>query len=287
MSKENSIILEHDFTISYTLSKTERTVKDLKYIETDWSKFLDAIKTPRIDEKRTNGCFIGGKVINHRNNENTVDRSMLTIDLDDVPPDFEDMFTHISSLYGGAFALYSTHNHTPELPRYRLVIPIDKAIPISANQYRSLIKMITQRLEIPFYDKQSEVLSQVMYFPTVDAGNENKYVFKYQDGEPLQSKVISEQLSKIITVDYSDTYENRVEEYIDIAASGYFEGSRNVALTKLLGHMLNKNVDVVLCYELLKHWWFTYRDNNDHDSEQEYNTTFNSIYKKYLLEGGQ
>lgn len=287
MSTENTIILEHDFEIDITFFKAVWDVKNPKNVKTHWSKFLAALQTPKIGEKESNGCFVGGYVDKHRRNENTKSRSMLTIDLDDIPSDFMDMFEHLREVYKNSFLLYSTHNHTKELPRYRLIIPFDKSIEMSTTLFRTVTQFVAKQLQLPKYDGASEVLSMAMQLPTIEADGRDEYVFKFQDGKPLDIETLIKSLPKI-KVDYSNTHENRVKSYIDIAANGKFEGSRNNGLIKLLGHLLRNNIDPVLCYELLQYWWLAHRESHEDKTRdmKEFKNSYLSILENELKKGG-
>ena len=73
------------------------------------------------DDIKDVGGFVAGHLKNGRRGTGAVEcRSMITLDADFANPDFCDtveMFAEYS------YIIYSTHKHTPEKPRLRLVVP--------------------------------------------------------------------------------------------------------------------------------------------------------------------
>ena len=77
------------------------------------------------------GGFVGGKLRNGRRKVDHVDcRDILTLDADFAAEDFCDQLDIFLSC---AWCVYSTHKHTPEKPRLRLLIPLDRSV--SARQF--------------------------------------------------------------------------------------------------------------------------------------------------------
>ena len=67
------------------------------------------------------GGFVGGYIAGNRRKAELVKwRSVATLDIDYGTPDVWETFT---AKFKFAAMLYSTHKHTPEKPRYRLVFP--------------------------------------------------------------------------------------------------------------------------------------------------------------------
>lgn len=279
-----NIELDHDGSVKFAIFKNEKTGKPIKNAVMDYSNLLTFLQTPHKGRKNSNYCFVGGEVKDWRNNENTLNRSILTIDIDDVPGDI-DLYSEISSRFYYAFALYPTHNHTPESPRYRLLIPLDKSYELTPDSYRMVIQYICKKvLEIDYYDAASEVLCQVMYFPTTQ--KPENYELLYQDEE-------------IFTI--TDTFLDAGREYTGAGGDGFTvvydkkpiqssewseilspktdgEG-RNEALTRIAGSLLRRYVDVELAYHLSQLWNDSMIQPLD---EKEFNTTFQSIFKKEM-----
>lgn len=270
------IELDYDTPINFTVFKDQYKPKPLQFVEGPFSKLLSFIENVKIGDKNTNYCFVGGEVKEHRNNENTVSRSILTIDYDDIPADV-DFYSEVSSQLDSGFAIYSTHNHKPESPRYRLIIPLDKTYKLTPDEYRASVQYVANKiLEMDYYDPASEVISQVMFLPTVSKENKDNYIFKYVDEEPLELEPILSIAEVQRVIKNKPIVDDEVWESI---AQGLTEGEglgRNSAMTKIVGHLLQKDVNPTLAYYLAMHW-----DSNNQPTlleNGEFDRTFESIF---------
>ena len=98
-----------------------------------------------------------------RNNENLLYRDLIFIDYDDIPisaKTFKDTVHSVLSDY--SYILYPTIKHTPEKPRYRLVVKPDKNL--SKFDYTETVKQIADLIGLP-YDQTSETWSQLQGLP--------------------------------------------------------------------------------------------------------------------------
>ena len=109
-SWKNRSLLWSDFVEKLTVThRTPETVKE----------YAKESKTRQAEIKDIGG-FVGGTISGGRRLKGKVTfRSLLTLDLDYAAPGFWDKFTF---LYECAACIYSTHKHTPESPRIRLII---------------------------------------------------------------------------------------------------------------------------------------------------------------------
>lgn len=266
------IELDHNSTISITLFENEYKTTPIQYIDTTISQLYTILSQPFIGPKKSNSCFVGGQVYPTRNNKNTLNRSVLTFDFDDIPGDIE-LFDHIAERFMYGFAIYSTHNHTSDNPRYRLIIPLDKAYELTPNEYRAVIqKLANDVFEAPFIDPASEVLSQVMFLPTIGSAD-SEYVFKYIDEEPLSLDELLKQVEVIADAMNEHKYDN---EHWRKILSGISEGGRNQSAAQLTGHLLRHYIDPYVAYDIVCMW----NDRNDPPlNQKELDTTFNSILR--------
>lgn len=77
------------------------------------------------DKIKDIGGFVAGKLKNgSRKAENVESRDIITLDADFAAVDFCDQLDIFLSC---AWCVYSTHKHTPEKPRLRLLIPLDRS----------------------------------------------------------------------------------------------------------------------------------------------------------------
>ena len=131
------------------------------------------------------GGFVGGTLRGDRRKASEVlTRSLITLDIDygttDVPAIVADM------LCGTAWCLYSTHSHTPEAPRYRLVIPLSREV--SAEEYTPIALRIADDIGLTLFDPSTYEPSRLMYWPS--ASKDGEFVALRGDGEPADADAI-------------------------------------------------------------------------------------------------
>lgn len=138
-----------------------------------------ASKKTRQDEIKDIGGFVGGYINGGRRKAgNVLHRQLVTLDIDFAKSDIWDDF---SMLYGNAAAIYSTHKHTPESPRLRLIVPLDR--PVACDEYVAISRRLAGTLGIDNFDDTTYQPERLMYWPSTSKDGE--YVFEYQDGEWL------------------------------------------------------------------------------------------------------
>jgi len=115
----------------------------------------------------------------YRNNDNIAYKSALTIDYDDLTADIDFIKIIKRKLSSIAWCLYSTHRHTEDNPRYRLVIPLSEDI--EPQYYAEAIRIMAEYIGIKF-DEKSCVPSQLMNLPIIKYMN-SEYIFEYNDAQ--------------------------------------------------------------------------------------------------------
>ena len=136
------------------------------------------------DEIKDKGGFVAGHLAkNRRLRENVTARSMLVFDLDEAKRDFlTGIKAHIP--YGGCY--YSTHSHTPESPRIRIILPCSRDMLV--EEFNAVARYIAAEIGIDMVDACSYVPHQLMYWPTVSSNGE--YLFGVLEGMWLNPDVI-------------------------------------------------------------------------------------------------
>lgn len=153
------------------LSQTVRTPETVE----EYSKLP---KSER-DRAKDKGGFVGGKLKGGRRKRDTVEgRSMLTQDADHAGIGFIDSYEMLCPY---ASCLYTTHGHTPEAPRVRVVVPLTRDV--TPDEYAAISRLFAAEWGIDQFDECSHRPHQLMYWPTTPADGE--YVFKRCDGEWL------------------------------------------------------------------------------------------------------
>ncbi len=117
---------------------------------------------------KDHGGFVGGYLIGgKRRKENVKCRSLLVLD-----GDFVDVGFILRFRKGCRYAafLYTTHSHTKESPRVRIVIPLDEDV--SPDMYIALARYFAADWGIELFDPCSYKVNQMMYWPTTPKGGE-------------------------------------------------------------------------------------------------------------------
>jgi hypothetical protein len=161
-----------DTTMDALKARFQNTVRTTETIE----EYRKMSKAQQADIKDIGG-FVGGHLRNGRRKKGYVlCRSMLTLDMDYGEPDVWD--TTISKLSYQCLC-HSTHKHTPENPRLRLVIPLSREI--SEPEYEPVARMFAKEVGIDMFDDSTYEANRLMYWPSTSVNGE--YVFKEKDGD--------------------------------------------------------------------------------------------------------
>lgn len=122
------------------------------------------------------GGFVGGYLSGGiRKAANVLYRSMVTLDIDYGTPDVWDDFT---LNFDCAAMIYSTHKHTPDKPRLRMVLPADRQM--TPAEYEPVCRYWTSRIGIELFDHTTYDRNRLFYWPSTCRDGE--YFFEYQDG---------------------------------------------------------------------------------------------------------
>lgn len=152
------------------------------------AEYKGLTKTKR-DEIKDVGGFVGGSLKGGRRKaEFVIQRRLLTLDLDYVKPS-DTPWETVRLVIGCAAVIYSTHSHTPEKPRLRLVIPLSR--PVSSDEYTALARRIAGDIGIDMCDDTTYEPHRLMYWPSVPFDAE--YFFDISD-EPWLD--VDEQLKR-------------------------------------------------------------------------------------------
>ena len=138
-------------------------------------------KLPKADRDRVKdiGGFVAAELSGgRRKREAVVCRSMLTLDGDKVQPDFLENFNRLDTY---AAAVYSTHSHTPENPRLRIIVPL--ARDVTPDEYNAVARYLAAALGIDQFDECSYRPHQLMYWSSTPSNGE--YVYRVYEGEWL------------------------------------------------------------------------------------------------------
>ena len=183
----------HDLIIATGLSRTSKHWQNTKI---SWEDFKNKVKnTQRTNETQGQyfnmtkkqqdnlkdvGGFVGGRLEQGRRKAGSVkERYLLTLDADFAGTDFIDNMILFHSDY--SWLIYSTHKHTPEKPRYRLILPLSR--PVLPDEYEAVARAVASEIGINQFDDTTYQPHRLMYWPSTSSDGE--YVFECNDAEFL------------------------------------------------------------------------------------------------------
>lgn len=160
-----------------------------------WDQLKEKLKTPvrttetvseykkmtrsQKGQAKDRGGFVAGQLKDgKREMKNVVSRSMLTLDADHLKSGFIESY---ESLTDFKTIIYTTHGHTPEAPRARLIIPFTRDI--TPDEYVAIARYYAAEWGIDQFDEVSFRPNQLMFWPT--APSDGEYVFKEIGGDAL------------------------------------------------------------------------------------------------------
>ena len=145
--------VKHDRKLLIAIGRS-RKASQWQNKEMMWSEFLDKLATTTRTRETVSdyaamskadrdtikdvGGFVGGYLKNgKRNNASVVNRCMLCLDADNADPGLMD---DLDMMFINAYALYSTHSHTPEKMRLRLIIPLTRTV--TPDEYAAVARRV-------------------------------------------------------------------------------------------------------------------------------------------------
>ena len=165
--------------------------KDKQWKNTDmsWEAFCSRVKTtqrtnetveeyPKLkkseqDEVKDVGGFVGGHLKEGRRRKGHVlCRSILSLDMD---YGLTGIWDEITKHFDFKCLMYSTHRHTPEKPRFRLIIPTLREI--SEEEYAAVGRMVAKEIGIELFDDSTYEAERLMYWPSTSLNG----VFVYEE----------------------------------------------------------------------------------------------------------
>ena len=165
--KKQEITLQELYEKLKTPIRTTETAEEYKKMK----------KSDR-DAAKDHGGFVGGVLKDgSRKRENTGSRELVTLDVDHAATSFLENYkiSHYKSI------LYTTHSHTPESPRFRVIIPLTH--PVSVDTYNAISRLLAGEIGIEQVDPCSFLPHQLMYWPSAPIDGE--YICEMFEGEEL------------------------------------------------------------------------------------------------------
>ena len=170
-----------------------RSARSWKSQKMTWSELANKLAEPTVTnetaaeyakmskadqgQKKDVGGFVGGYIPkNGRRVRGSVkERYLITLDADNPSEDF--LLDLDMELGGMEYVLYSTHSHTDANPRYRVIIPVDRAM--QPDEYQAVSRRIADNIGIESFDPSTHQAERLMYWPS----HPKDVTYVYQRGE--------------------------------------------------------------------------------------------------------
>lgn len=176
--------------IAYGNSRMEKKWKNNEISWEDFCKRVSITQTttetvdeyrkmskPQQDSIKDVGGFVAGHLkAGRRKNGTVLCRSMLTLDMDHGSADILDELDMFNS---HKMCIYSTHKHTPEAPRLRLIMPLKRDV--SEDEYPAVARKVAQEIGMDMFDDTTYQPHRLMYWPSTSSNGE--YIYRVMDGD--------------------------------------------------------------------------------------------------------
>ena len=153
------------------ISQTIRTSETME-------QYRKMSKAQQDDVKDVGGYVLGRLKGGRRKKDCVLSRSALTLDMDYAHSDVADQIEMFQAF--GCF-IYSTHKHTKEKPRLRLVVPLSREV--TPDEYMAVSRKVAEEIGMELFDDTTYEPSRLMYWPSTSADGE--FFFHEIAGEPL------------------------------------------------------------------------------------------------------
>ncbi|MEA5015671.1 MAG: virulence-associated E family protein [Candidatus Limiplasma sp.] len=153
------------------IATTRRTAETVE-------QYRKLTKAQQDNIKDVGGFVMGTLKDGQRKKDSVLSRSGLTLDMDYAAPDIVDQLEMFTSF---RCYLYSTHKHTPEKPRLRLIIPLSREV--SPDEYMAVGRKVAEEIGIEQFDDTTYEPSRLMYWPSTSS--DGVFIFREITGAIL------------------------------------------------------------------------------------------------------
>jgi putative DNA primase/helicase len=158
-----------------TISKLIQKLSDPRRTNETFSEYLNLPKDEQ-DVIKDVGSFVGGVLRGgERKRGCVVNRSLLTFDLDYCKPEILKVLSE--KLNDTCHSYYSTHKHSSEKPRLRLLVYPDR--PLFIDEYQPVCRKIAEKIDIEAFDDSTYQLNRLFYWPS--ASSDGEFVWGHHD----------------------------------------------------------------------------------------------------------
>lgn len=215
----------------------------------EWDELVKRLSRHEVALTKGGRYFVGGAFNgNQRKEANLLNRSLLTLDLDNVDGltigDIE--FMLIMSI-DCAFVAYSTFSHQPDQPKIRIVVPLSRCV--SPDEYREVSRDFASLLPDLTFDPCSFKPNQLMYLPacpdlavawSVSMGSEPYDVPTVIIAAPTKPEV--DDFERAVLNQPLDLSDHEVDAYLDAYPAQGLEYDRWIMVGAALHHQFQGDV---------------------------------------------
>lgn len=160
-------------TVTELFSRLENPFRGTETI----AEYLSMSKTEQ-DSRKDIGGFVGGRLNGlRRKAENVIDRSVITLDFDTIPPFSTDtVLKTLEERFNCNYCVYSTRKHRPESPRLRILFVTDR--PMTPDEYDAVSRRVAADIGITMADPSTFEACRLMYWPSCCFDGEYKFVYR-------------------------------------------------------------------------------------------------------------
>jgi hypothetical protein len=153
--------------------------------ECTWDFLISYLKKARQGKKDGSGWIAAEMPDGPRKSEKVLSVSLLVFDIDNQDDTITDIDLRKKVLSSGYRAIiHSTYNHTPDNPRFRLILDISE--PISPENHKALLLHVAQNLDISdCIDRVCVDSARYFYLPRCPKERLKDYIFWSSDGKPV------------------------------------------------------------------------------------------------------
>ena len=224
----NQSVISNKFPISFYENITSTEAIPL---EVSWEKFIENSKKPKVSETKDTFLFSPCRLNEKqtRANANVLEISLLVFDIDDAHGKSADEIMELVSKYDAI--LHTTWSHTPENPRYRLILRL--STPIGINQFNEVRKgFLFFNPELgSIIDKACSDPARAYYLFSYPTERSGYALFKTNQGVPVKP-------AECILPNVDTPIAKSATSFSLVSAGGFSEGGRNNALTKFIGGLI-------------------------------------------------
>lgn len=150
-------------------------ISTTKYTAETMEQYRKMSKAEQDNIKDVGGFVLGKLKGGRRKKDCVISRSAVTLDMDHGT---EGILDQIEMLHDMQMAAYTTHKHTHENPRLRLVIPLTREV--TPDEYGAVSRKIAEDIGIEMFDDSTYEPSRLMYWPSTSSDGE--FVFREISG---------------------------------------------------------------------------------------------------------